>query len=57
MVIECIIIATIFQQVAVLGLEEGVSFWILSPIYGPQPIVLGWVHNLYNRLTKGQIEK
>lgn len=36
-VIECIFIFTIFQQMAVKSLEEWVSYCITDPFYGPAP--------------------
>lgn len=56
MVIECIIIVTVFHEVAVKGLEEGVSFCILSSIYGPTTNSLR-MGTQFVGLTKGQIEK
>lgn len=37
MVIEYIFIFTVFQQMAVKGLEEWISYCILNPFYGPTP--------------------
>lgn len=57
MVIEYIFIVTIFQQMAVTDVEEGLLFVSYLQSMGPQPTGLGWAPEEDNQVTDGQIEK